>query len=98
MHILCVLSIPLRKIFHKGCIPPLHTNFNDCIYVCLVNRNQSLGDAFLVILISNSEIFNKYSILYLYNNPLSLAHSGSLFWPFSLFDIIELHAFYVGHH
>ena len=85
----CVLSILLREIIHKGCIPPPRNNFNDCIYACLVNRNQLLRYAVLVI---------KKMMLYLYNDALYLIHLRSLFGPLNLFDIIKLLAFYVEHH
>ena len=52
VYFVCVLSILLRgEKSTKGCIPPPHTQINDCIYNCLVNGNQFLGDAVLVILL-----------------------------------------------
>ena len=95
---MCVLSILLRGIIHKGYIPPPRTNFNDCIYTFLVNRNQLLGYAVLVIFFSVILRYLKKMMLYLYNDPLYLVHLRSLFGPLNLFDIIELHAFYVEHH
>ena len=51
-YFVCDFSIILRGTEStKGCIPPPHTKFNDCIYKCLVNGNQLLGDAVLVILL-----------------------------------------------
>ena len=50
-YFVCVLSILLRGKSTKGCITPPHTKFNDCIYKCLVNGNQLLGDAVLVIVL-----------------------------------------------
>ena len=47
MHILCVLSI----IPQKGAYPLQIPISIDCIYTCLVNRNQLLGDAVLVSLL-----------------------------------------------
>ena len=69
---------------------------NDCIYTCWVNRNQVLGDAVLVILLVIPRYL--YIKIDLYNDPLYLAPLRSQFGHFSLFDKIELHAFYVGHH
>ena len=86
------------KIPQKGAYP-LHIPIsNDCIYSCLVNRNQLLGDAVLVILLVISEILKIYIILDLYNDPLYFAPLRSKFWNYSHIDIIELHAFYVGQH
>ena len=51
VYVVCVLSILLREKSTKGCIPPPHTEINDCIYNCLVTGNQLLGDAVLVILL-----------------------------------------------
>ena len=52
-YFVCVLSILLRGKSTKGIIPPPppHTNFNDRIYACLVNRNQLLGYAVLIIIL-----------------------------------------------
>ena len=50
-YFVCVLSILLKKIPQKGAYP-LHIPIsNNCIYACLVNINQLLGDAALVILL-----------------------------------------------
>ena len=50
-YVVCVLSILFSKIPQKGAYP-LHIPIsNDCIYACLVNINQLLGDAVLVILL-----------------------------------------------
>ena len=72
MHILCVFHLyfwgekdPQKGAWYKGVTgyaPPPHTKFNDCIYNCLVNGNQLLGDAVLVIFFSNFEILNLYCI------------------------------------
>ena len=50
-YFVCVLSILLREIPHKGAYPLLIPISNYCIYACLVNRNKLLGDAVLVILL-----------------------------------------------
>ena len=51
-YFVCVLSIILRGGNpQKGAYPLPHTNFNNCIYNGLVNGNQLLGDAVLVILL-----------------------------------------------
>ena len=48
---MCVLSILLREIPQK-CAYPLHIPISKyCIYTCLVNRNQLLGDAVLLNLL-----------------------------------------------
>ena len=84
-YFVCVLSILLREIIHKGCIPPPRTNFNECVYMSvLVNRNQLLGYAVLVILLVISEISKIYIMLYLYNDPLYLVHLASMFSPLTL--------------
>ena len=75
----------------KGCIPIS----NDCIYACFVIRIQLLGDTVLVTLLVIPRYQNIFIIIDIYNDPLYLALLRSLFGPFSLFDIIELHAFYV---
>ena len=50
-YFVCVLSILLRKKSTKECILPPYINFNDRIYACLVNINQLLGYAVIVILL-----------------------------------------------
>ena len=64
----------------------------------MVNRNQLLGYPVLVILLLIPRYLKKYFMLYLYNDPLYLSNLKCMFGPLSLFDIIELHAFYVEHH
>ena len=61
VYFVCVLSILEKST--KGCIPPPHTQINDCIYTCLVNGNQLLGDAVLVIFI----VFPRYSEYVMFN-------------------------------
>ena len=57
MYILCVFYLYFwGETSTKGCIPPPHTQINDCIYTCLVNGNQILGDTVLVIFI----VFPRY--------------------------------------
>ena len=60
----CVLSKILRGKSTKGCIPPPHTNFNDCIYNCLVNGNQLLEVAVLVILLEIPS-YKKYYFIFI---------------------------------
>ena len=78
MHSLCnFIHTFEEKIPQKGAYPlPIQIS-NDCIYTCWANINQLLGDAVLVIFISNSEILKKYINLDLYNDPLYLAHLRS---------------------
>ena len=101
IHNTCSYSFPIRVNAYfiytfEGGNPQksetlLHiTISNDCIYACLEMRS-------LVNLLVFPR-FKKYIILDLYNDPLYLAPLRSLLGPFILFDIIELHAFYVGHH
>ena len=73
-YLLCVLSILLRGENPQNSAyppPPPFPISNDCIYVCLVNRNQLLGDAVLVILLVNLRY--KKNCLDLYNDFLYLA-------------------------
>ena len=52
MHILCVFIYTFEEtIPQKGAYPLYIPNSNDCMYACLVNLNQLLGDAVLVILL-----------------------------------------------
>ena len=84
-YFVCFIYTFVEKLPQKGAYP-LHIPIsNDCIYA----RSPSY-------FISNSEIFIKDIILDLYNDLLYLAPLKSLFGPFSLFDIIKLHAFYAG--
>ena len=66
---LCVFYLYFSAIQStKGCIPPPRTNFNDFIYAILVNSNQLLGYAVLVILLVIPR-YKKNIMLYLYNDP-----------------------------
>ena len=51
VYVVCVLDILLKGKIYKGCIPRHILISNECIYACLVNRNQLLGDAVLAILL-----------------------------------------------
>ena len=84
VYFVCVLSILLRGKIHKRVHTPSTYQINDCIYNCLVNGNQLLGDAVPVILLVIPRYLKKYINLYLYSEPLYLAHLRSLFGPYSL--------------
>ena len=64
-YFVCVLSILLREVIHKRVHTPPRTNFNDCIYVFLVNRNQLLGYAVLVILLVIPRYKKKYYVIFI---------------------------------
>ena len=64
LHNIVLICILLFIMLLRGKNPqkgayPLHIS-NDCIYACLVNRNQLLGDAVASYFISNSEILKIY--------------------------------------
>ena len=73
MHILSVFYLYFRgKIPQKGAYPLQIPISNDCIYAFLVNRNQLLGDAVLVILLVIPR-YQKYIILDSYNDPFKVS-------------------------
>ena len=97
-YFVCVLSILLRGKIHKRVHTPLHIPNSMIAYIIVGQWKSIIMRCSPSYFISNSEILKKYIILYLYNEPLYLAHLRSMSGPYSLFNLIELHAFYLGHH
>ena len=89
MHILCVFIYTSEGENPQKGAYLLHIPNSMIAYIIVWSMEINYYEMSPSYFISNSEILKKYMIIYLYNEPLYLAHLRSLFGPYSLFNLLN---------